>query len=170
MENKKNKKKQKKRRRGFTLIEILAVIVILGILLSFTIPNIIKQVKLAKEKAFFTSVTKQVENIKADNVINNSDYCMYDYQLDEKNDNIDKMYVLVHMEDNDLIYSVYATKEGQKTINTYDFSKLNINESNLWEEEVGEKKSYTFYMTKLYLSLFNENGEINQFTKCGTKK
>ena len=71
---------------------------------------------------------------------------------------------------NDLIYSVYATKEGQKTINTYDFSKLNINESNLWEEEVGEKKSYTFYMTKLYLSLFNENGEINQFTKCGTKK
>ena len=128
----KTKKKLKKKRRGFTLIEILAVIVILGILLTFTIPNIIKQVKIAKEKAFFTSVSRQVENIKADNVINNSDYCMYDYQLDEKNENIDKMYVLVHMENNDLIYSVYATKEGQKTINTYDFSKLNINKSSDW--------------------------------------
>ena len=166
----KKKKKLKKKRRGFTLIEILAVIVILGILLTFTIPNIIKQVKIAKEKAFFTSVSRQVENIKADNVINNSDYCMYDYQLDEKNENIDKMYVLVHMENNDLIYSVYATKEGQKTINTYDFSKLNINKSSDWEEDIGENKSYTFYMTKLYLSLFDENGKINQFTKCGTKK
>ncbi len=166
----KTKKKLKKKRRGFTLIEILAVIVILGILLTFTIPNIIKQVKIAKEKAFFTSVSRQVENIKADNVINNSDYCMYDYQLDEKNENIDKMYVLVHMENNDLIYSVYATKEGQKTINTYDFSKLNINKSSDWEEDIGENKSYTFYMTKLYLSLFDENGKINQFTKCGTKK
>lgn len=166
----KTKKKLKKKRRGFTLIEILAVIVILGILLTFAIPNVIKQVKIAKEKAFFTSVSRQVENIKADNVINNSDYCMYDYQLGEKNDNIDKMYVLVHMENNDLIYSVYATKEGQKTINTYDFSKLNINKSSDWEEDIGENKSYTFYMTKLYLSLFNENGEINQFTKCGTKK
>lgn len=166
----KTKKKLKKKRRGFTLIEILAVIVILGILLTFAIPNVIKQVKIAKEKAFFTSVSRQVENIKADNVINNSDYCMYDYQLDEKNENIDKMYVLVHMENNDLIYSVYATKEGQKTINTYDFSKLNINKSSDWEEDIGENKSYTFYMTKLYLSLFNENGEINQFTKCGTKK
>ena len=166
----KTKKKLKKKRRGFTLIEILAVIVILGILLTFTIPNVIKQVKIAKEKAFFTSVSRQVENIKADNVINNSDYCMYDYQLDEKNENIDKMYVLVHMENNDLIYSVYATKEGQKTINTYDFSKLNINKSSDWEEDIGENKSYTFYMTKLYLSLFDENGKINQFTKCGTKK
>ena len=145
----KTKKKLKKKRRGFTLIEILAVIVILGILLTFTIPNIIKQVKIAKEKAFFTSVSRQVENIKADNVINNSDYCMYDYQLDEKNENIDKMYVLVHMENNDLIYSVYATKEVQKTINTYDFSKLNINKSSDWEEDIGENKSYTFYMTKL---------------------
>lgn len=166
----KTKKKLKKKHRGFTLIEILAVIVILGILLTFTIPNVIKQVKIAKEKAFFTSVSRQVENIKADNVINNSDYCMYDYQLDEKNENIDKMYVLVHMENNDLIYSVYATKEGQKTINTYDFSKLNINKSSDWEEDIGENKSYTFYMTKLYLSLFDENGKINQFTKCGTKK
>lgn len=166
----KTKKKLKKKRRGFTLIEILAVIVILGILLTFAIPNVIKQVKIAKEKAFFTSVSRQVENIKADNVINNSDYCMYDYQLDEKNENIDKMYVLVHMENNDLIYSVYATKEGQKTINTYDFSKLNINKSSDWEEDIGENKSYTFYMTKLYLSLFDENGKINQFTKCGTKK
>ena len=166
----KTKKKLKKKRRGFTLIEILAVIVILGILLTFTIPNIIKQVKIAKEKAFFTSVSRQVENIKAENVINNSDYCMYDYQLDEKNENIDKMYVLVHMENNDLIYSVYATKEGQKTINTYDFSKLNINKSSDWEEDIGENKSYTFYMTKLYLSLFDENGKINQFTECGTKK
>lgn len=166
----KTKKKLKKKRRGFTLIEILAVIVILGILLTFTIPNIIKQVKIAKEKAFFTSVSRQVENIKADNVINNSDYCKYDYQLDEKNENIDKMYVLVHMENNDLIYSVYATKEGQKTINTYDFSKLNINKSSDWEEDIGENKSYTFYMTKLYLSLFDENGKINQFTECGTKK
>lgn len=167
MKNKKSK--LKKKYRGFTLIEILAVIVILGILLTFAIPNIIKQVKIAKEKAFFTSVSRKIENIKADNVINNSDYCMYDYQLDEKNENIDRMYVLVHMENNDLIYSVYATKEGQKTINTYDFSKLNINKSSNWEEKIDENKSYTFYMTKLYLSLFDGSGKINQFTKCGTK-
>ena len=170
MENKKKRKKQKKRRRGFTLIEILAVIVILGILLSFTIPNIVKQVKLAKEKAFFTSVSRQVENIKADNVINNSDYCMYNYDDDnEKNGNIDKMYVLVHMEDNDLIYSVYATKEGQKTINTYDFSKLNIDKSNEWEEEIDENRSYTYYMAKLYSNLFNDASEFNKFTKCEVK-
>lgn len=168
MENKKNKKKQKKRRRGFTLIEILAVIVILGILLSFTIPNIIKQVKLAKEKAFFTSVSRQVENIKADNVINNSDYCMYNYDDDtEKNDNIDNMFVIVYMEDNDLKYSVYATKENLKTINIKDFGKINANDSSKWDKGFNSDSAYAKAS-----DLFQNLDEISSknYVVCGVKK
>lgn len=168
MENKKNKKKQKKRRRGFTLIEILAVIVILGILLSFAISNVVKQVKLAKEKAFFTSVSRQVENIKADNVINNSDYCMYNYDDDtEKNDNIDNMFVIVYMEDNDLKYSVYATKENLKTINIKDFGKINANDSSKWDKGFNSDSAYAKAS-----DLFQNLDEISSknYVVCGVKK
>lgn len=168
MENKENKKKKKKKRRGFTLIEILAVIVILGILLSFAIPNIIKQVKLAKEKAFFTSVSRQVENIKANNVINNSDYCMYSYDDEkEKNENIDNMFVIVYMEDNDLKYSVYATKENLKTINVRDFTKVNSADSSKWDNDFNEDSAYAKAS-----ELFNNINEIadKNYVVCGTKK
>ena len=168
MEDNKKKENKTKRRRGFTLIELLAVIVVLAILLTLTMPNIVNQVKLAKEKAFFTSVTKQVENIKADNVINNSDYCMYSYEdEEEKNSNIDNMFVIVYMENNDLIYSVYATKENVKTINIKNFSKINEKDSSEWDKGFESDSAYA-KASELFQNI-NEISEKN-YVVCGMKK
>lgn len=46
------KQKKKKQRRGFTLVELLAVIVILAIILAIAVPTISALIQDAKEKAF----------------------------------------------------------------------------------------------------------------------
>ena len=163
---------KKNKKKGFTLIELLAVIVVLAVILLIAVPQVIKQIQKTKQKAFYTSVSNLVDNIKPENVIDQKDYCMYDYSQDtvNKTENIDEMYVLAHMEDNKIIYSVYAKKEGQPTINVYNFNKLDIDKPSSWEEGIGEKSSYTFYLTKLYLDLTNDGTIINGYTKCGVAK
>lgn len=151
----------KLKRKGFTLIELLSVIVILSILIVIAVPNIIKQVKVSKEKAFYISVSKMVENIKTDNIINNNDYCMYNYEDENKENDFDKLYILVTKENNDLIYSVYASKNGIKTINIKDFSKINEKDTSNWDKYMSNDSAYSS-VSKLYsdINLIEDNNYV----------
>jgi prepilin-type N-terminal cleavage/methylation domain-containing protein len=51
-------------KKGFTLVEVLAVIVILGILSSFVVPSVFKMIKNAKENSFNTLIDSIEENAK----------------------------------------------------------------------------------------------------------
>ncbi len=55
---KKTKKKQKKKAHGFTLVELLAVIVILAIILIISIPSVLRSMEVARKKAFITFADK----------------------------------------------------------------------------------------------------------------
>lgn len=157
----------KLKRKGFTLIELLSVIVILSILIVIVVPNIIKQVKVSKEKAFYISVSKMVENIKTDNIINNNDYCMYNYEDKNKENDFDKLYILVTKENNDLIYSVYASKNGIKTINVKDFSKINEKDTSNWDKDMSNDSAYSS-VSKLYSNI--NLIEDNNYVVCDLKE
>lgn len=157
----------KLKRKGFTLIELLSVIVILSILIVIVVPNIIKQVKVSKEKAFYISVSKMVENIKTDNIINNNDYCMYNYEDKNKENDFDKLYILVTKENNDLIYSVYASKNGIKTINVKDFSKINEKDTSNWDKDMSNDSAYSS-VSKLYRNI--NLIEDNNYVVCDLKE
>lgn len=155
------------KRKGFTLIELLSVIVILSLLIVIAVPNIIKQVKVSKEKAFYISVSKIVENIKTDNIINNNDYCMYNYEDENKENDFDKLYILVTKENNDLIYSVYASKNGIKTINIKDFSKINEKDTSNWDKYMSNDSAYSS-VSKLYSNI--NLIEDNNYVVCDLKE
>ena len=156
-------KEVKKRKRGFTLIELLAVIVVLAIILIIAVPNVIKQVEKSRERAFYTSVRNLTDNLKPINVLENKDYCMYDYSYDKENQTelIEKMYILAHMEENKMVYSVYAKSNKGKIIDTYDISKLNDNKPEAWQEEIDENSSYSYYLAKLYIDTFSGREDMD---------
>ena len=156
-------KEVNKKKKGFTLIELLAVIVVLAIILIIAVPNVIKQVEKSRERAFYTSVRNLTDNLKPINVLENKDYCMYDYSYDKENQTelIEKMYILAHMEENKMVYSVYAKSNKGKIIDTYDISKLNDNKPETWQEEIKENSSYSYYLAKLYIDTFNTNEDAN---------
>lgn len=56
--------KKKKQNRGFTLIELIVVIAILGILMAIIVPNFIKYTETAKEQASETTIQSAVRAIQ----------------------------------------------------------------------------------------------------------
>jgi len=56
--NKKIKKLKKKHRIGFTLVEVLAVIVVLGIIMVLATPSVLSTIDVAKKKSFMAFVQK----------------------------------------------------------------------------------------------------------------
>ena len=138
--------------KGFSLPELLAVIIILSILLAVVVFSVDKYIQKGEKTAFFTSVNNIVNNINSINIIEESDFCMYNYEKNTKNENklIESMYVLVHKENDKLIYSVYAKSKDKKyIIDAYDFSKLDADNDDLWQEKIENGKSYTYFASKL---------------------
>ena len=52
-------------RRGFTLIEVLAVIVVLGIIALITIPNVLRIVNNSRKDSAVASAKQYIESVKA---------------------------------------------------------------------------------------------------------
>ena len=50
----------RKNKKGFTLVELLAVIVILGILVVFTIPLMLKYINYSKRKSYIQDTKKLI--------------------------------------------------------------------------------------------------------------
>ena len=66
-------------KKGFTLIEIIAVIVILGIIMLIAVPSVTRQIISSRKSAFVTNIKSFLET--ADGSYRQSDYGEY---LDER--------------------------------------------------------------------------------------
>ena len=78
------------KRKGFTLIEILAVIVILSILIAIAVPSIQKIISNYKKKAFISDAILYVDNAKLSALVNSNDneakiYRIQDIKVDKGN-------------------------------------------------------------------------------------
>ena len=51
-------------KKGFTLVEVLAVIVLLGLLVGIAVPNILRSQTKAKEKTLSTKVKSKTAGLK----------------------------------------------------------------------------------------------------------
>lgn len=93
-------------RKGFTLIELMAVIVIISLVCLLTFPNIVNQIQKSKdankdntEKVVLSSAKKYV-NDNIDQYSNNDDYCI---SVEELVDNDYLKEDIVNNEDNNLL-------------------------------------------------------------------
>lgn len=158
-----------KKKRGFTLIELLAVIVILAVILLIAVPSVLGYIESARKKAFYTSVSNLVDNIKPENVLEEKDYCIYDYSKDEENKTelIDNMFIIAHKDEsnNKIVYSVLAeNKKNNIIVNTYDFSKLNSDDES-WDKKDNYNNTYYYQLAKLWNS--HLNGTLESYVPCG---
>ena len=157
-------------KKGFTLVELLAVIVVLALLLFIAIPIVSKYIEKTKKQAFFANVSNIVNSIAPEQILNEKEMCIYDYSKDEKNkvENIKSMYILAHKDStkDKTIYSVFASMDGTSTtIDIYDFSTLNSNNISNWAQHETSNTSYTYYATSLLVDS-NKQSELFSYKVC----
>ncbi len=161
--NKRKKKKfsLKKWLKGFTLVELLAVIVILAIIMIIAIPNVLNVMEQTKKKSFgeyILKVSKATEDkyMKEQLTTGNSNICLiYDItkDLDLPSTGDYKGYTIVNTDNNDHIiyitlydkdYMVYGLKNTQ--IDSVDIKKFtNEDDAGLTKENLaGVAKCSTF--------------------------
>ena len=85
------KKLKKKHRVGFTLVEVLAVIVVLGIIMVLATPSVLSTIDVAKKKSFMAFVQKVATKGQAQYLIDSSteeiiDYFAVEYVYDIETD------------------------------------------------------------------------------------
>lgn len=154
-----------KKQNGFTLVEVLAVIVILAIIMAIAVPIVTNQINSSRKKAFFASVNGLLDNLKPAAVLEGHDYCYYNYSKDSlnKTDNVKEMYVLAYKENNNIVYSVYAQGSNEEDlINTDNFKSLSMDKSDKWVSSDTEK-TWTFIATR-------ELVNASKYKQCGFKE
>ena len=124
-------------KKGFTLVELLAVIVVLAILLVIVIPNVINIIS-SSEKGTFLTEAKNVFKM-AELVSMNGDASNYIYSEDETR---------LSMDGNELKYCVNLNDDGDITYivvsNGEYYIEGNANFPGLGVEDIVEDSSFTF--------------------------
>ena len=70
------KKNVKKSKKAFTLIELLAVIIILGVLMIIAIPSVTSYINSSRKSAYITTAQNFVDSARV--MVNSGKYGMYD--------------------------------------------------------------------------------------------
>lgn len=77
-----------KNKKGFTLVELLAIIVILGILLVISVPKILSVIENSEKNAFKSNVESLIKTVEME-YQNSSDMAEASYSFPESNLNVD---------------------------------------------------------------------------------
>ena len=131
--------KSKAKKKGFTLIELIATIVILGMLLLIAIPNISKIIETSNKNSYLDATKMAVNAVMSEADLakagdedeqfhfNDSNYCIYNFsQLEYSSGKLDGSgYVRVQNNGGNYLYYVSASN-GKYQINDVSFSNLSI--------------------------------------------
>lgn len=162
-------KQLKKDNRGFSLVEILAVIVILGIIAGVGIPAAISYIQKSRQDSFFESITEVVETVSEANSLNGANHCVYEAddtaeilaKSNIKTEEIKDIIIYTWLNnDGKKMYAVHATaKNTEARIDTTDFFSLTMKNKDKWE-------TTNQYATKLneISSGMDPNNEIAKYT------
>ena len=122
------------KKKGFTLIEILCVLVIIGIIMGISVIIVDKPIKQSEEKILFNSVSNIIKSVSLIN-IEDEENCFYSFELDNYKlpKEINAIYITLFKENNKITYGVYAEdKNNNAFIDTTDFGNLNVNDKATW--------------------------------------
>ena len=169
---KQNTKKQKK---AFTLIELLAVIIILGILMIIAVPSVTRYINESRDSSYVSTVKQLISGAR--NLVNSGKYEMYDtdatYYIDTrciKTENasrspygeFEKSYVLVTYDGKGYTYfwtGVDEQGKGTSNILKSDYLKEDKIKSDVKKEDIIENAGIDG--TSKYL-LIDENCNKNE--------
>lgn len=134
-------------RKGFTLIEVLAAVVILGILAVISIPAVTKSISTSKDKVFFSNVSNVVSDLKKEKVLSNTDKCVF--KSDNNIEGVSYLRIIATKDGNNEKYMVLAQMEGtyddsdDSTLDiiTTDFDSLTEDNRTAWKTN-GAKDEY----------------------------
>ena len=117
----------KKEKKGFTLVELLAVIVILAVIMVITIPTVLGNIKEAKQSAYNTvgdTMIKYIEDNYKNCKLGNKDIANYDDDIFD-----DKCEIRTDISEQDLSISFQSQrrampKDVQTTTQLYSSHRL----------------------------------------------
>lgn len=150
----------KKNRRGFTLVELLAVLVILGILSVFAIPTITRLVSSSREKMYINDTKKFISIAEAKMKANSSD-------IDEPDNNKCIVMNLLYLDNGDLKHAPNGGEYLKE--NSFVIVKKNGDDLEYSASLIEKTKDGGYVGTKLIKkSVLNTKEAINYVT--GFKK
>ncbi len=102
-------------KKGFTLVELLAVIAILAILVIIAMPNVLEMFNKAKEDAFMTEAQSLYKSVQQDFVVQGGKAAIYTNRTDTTNgvDCTNKRQA--DMDGKELTYYIAVNSQGEVT-------------------------------------------------------
>lgn len=108
---------KKNNKKGFTLVELIAVIAILSILLVMALPQVLELFNDSRESAFITQVQSiyraAEEQYVSDQLVPNNEKVATSYCKDEANSSTDDD---LNISNDDVLYNIEFNSEGQITL------------------------------------------------------
>ena len=164
------RKKNKSSEKGFSLIELLGVVTLIGILAIIAVPTIFTHIQNSKDKTFMINVQGVVNKIKETKAVSDIKCCVLSDLLGDSDEfkaqNIKTLDIIVYQDENNKTkYAVNATSGDEKSITmTADFDTLTINDKKEWDKGVEElTKLTTDYFAK---ALSNEESFKEDVKLC----
>ena len=130
-------KTTKNNSKGFTMVELLAVIVVMGILVTVAVPTVTNTIKKSRDKAFFTNVKVLVDSIAQANVKEDLKLCIYEpADLENlKEDNIKEISIISYVDENGKTKYTVSASGNNVDIYTNDFYSLSLENPEKWLSE-----------------------------------
>lgn len=155
------------------MVEVLAVIVILGIIAGVGIPAALNYIQTSRQDSFFESVTEVVDAVSEANSLNGASYCVYEDKAEvltiskgtaNKTDDIEEIYIYTWLNTAEKkLYAVYAvSKETGSIIDTTDFYSLSMKTKKDWNTG----NDYSNKLTNIINDTVETSKYTNDLAKC----